>query len=237
MEKKKIYLADDEQPIRDLIQLFLAAEGYEVQTFPDGDKLLSSFDKSPSDMVILDIMMPGTDGLVLCSEIRKRSNTLIIIVSARDSETDRIAGITLGSDDYLTKPFSPMELVTRVKALFRRMDLDRGSYRGELYTYGNIKVDVNKRELSVDGKPLDITPTEFALMVYLLERKDQAVSREDLLKYVWKFDFEADTRATDDVIKRLRKKLVTAEADVKIQSVWGYGFRLELGDTHEEYKK
>lgn len=237
MEKKKIYLADDEQPIRDLIQLFLAAEDYEVQTFPDGDKLLSAFDKSPSDMVILDIMMPGTDGLVLCSEIRKRSNTLIIIVSARDSETDRIAGITLGSDDYLTKPFSPMELVTRVKALFRRMDLDRGSYRGEIYTYGNIKVDVNKREFSVDGKPLDITPTEFALMVYLLERKDQAVSREDLLKYVWKFDFEADTRATDDVIKRLRKKLVTAEADVKIQSVWGFGFRLELGDTHEEYKK
>lgn len=237
MEKKKIYLADDEQPIRDLIQLFLAAEDYEVQTFPDGDKLLSAFDKSPSDMVILDIMMPGTDGLVLCSEIRKRSNTLIIIVSARDSETDRIAGITLGSDDYLTKPFSPMELVTRVKALFRRMDLDRGSYRGEIYTYGNIKVDVNKREFSVDGKPLDITPTEFALMVYLLERKDQAVSREDLLKHVWKFDFEADTRATDDVIKRLRKKLVTAEADVKIQSVWGYGFRLELGDTHEEYKK
>ncbi|GLB27775.1 DNA-binding response regulator [Lacrimispora xylanolytica] len=237
MEKKKIYLADDEQPIRDLIQLFLAAEDYEVQTFPDGDKLLSAFDKSPSDMVILDIMMPGTDGLVLCSEIRKRSNTLIIIVSARDSETDRIAGITLGSDDYLTKPFSPMELVTRVKALFRRMDLDRGSYRGEIYTYGNIKVDVNKREFSVDGKPLDITPTEFALMVYLLERKDQAVSREDLLKYVWKFDFEADTRATDDVIKRLRKKLVTAEANVKIQSVWGYGFRLELGDTHEEYKK
>ncbi|WP_026892546.1 response regulator transcription factor [Lacrimispora aerotolerans] len=237
MEKKKIYLADDEQPIRDLIQLFLAAEDYEVQTFPDGDKLLSAFDKSPSDMVILDIMMPGTDGLVLCSEIRKRSNTLIIIVSARDSETDRIAGITLGSDDYLTKPFSPMELVTRVKALFRRMDLDRGSYKGEIYTYGNIKVDVNKREFSVEGKPLDITPTEFALMVYLLERKDQAVSREDLLKYVWKFDFEADTRATDDVIKRLRKKLVTAEADVKIQSVWGYGFRLELGDTHEEYKK
>ncbi|MGK4209567.1 response regulator transcription factor [Bacillus velezensis] len=237
MEKKKIYLADDEQPIRDLIQLFLAAEDYEVQTFPDGDKLLSAFDKSPSDMVILDIMMPGTDGLVLCSEIRKRSNTLIIIVSARDSETDRIAGITLGSDDYLTKPFSPMELVTRVKALFRRMDLDRGSYKREIYTYGNIIVNVNKREFSVEGKPLDITPTEFALMVYLLERKDQAVSREDLLKHVWKFDFEADTRATDDVIKRLRKKLVAAEADVKIQSVWGYGFRLELGDTHEEYKK
>lgn len=237
MEKKRIYLADDEQPIRDLIQLFLAAEGFEVQTFPDGDKLLAAFDKSPADMVILDIMMPGTDGLVLCSEIRKRSNTLIIIVSARDSETDRIAGITLGSDDYLTKPFSPMELVTRVSALFRRIELDRGSRQGEVYAFGNIKVDVNKREVSVDGRPLDVTPTEFALMVYLLERTEQAVSREELLKHVWKFDFEADTRATDDVIKRLRKKLAAAEANVKIQSVWGFGFRLELGDVHEEYKK
>ena len=237
MEKKRIYLADDEQPIRDLIQLFLAAEGFEVQTFPDGDQLYDAFDKNPSDMVILDVMMPGTDGLVLCREIRKRSNALIVIVSARDSEADRIAGITLGSDDYLTKPFSPMELVTRVKALFRRMELDLGNYKGEIYLFGNIKADVNKREFSVNGKTLDVTPTEFALMVYLLERKEQAVSREELLKHVWKFDFEADTRATDDVIKRLRKKLAVAEADVKIQSVWGFGFRLELGDTHEEYKK
>lgn len=237
MEKKRIYLADDEQPIRDLIQLFLAAEGFEVQTFPDGDKLLAAFDKDPADMVILDIMMPGTDGLVLCSEIRKRSNTLIIIVSARDSETDRIAGITLGSDDYLTKPFSPMELVTRVNALFRRIELDRGSRQEETYVFGNVKADVNKREFSVDGKPLDVTPTEFALMVYLLGKMEQAVSREELLKHVWKFDFEADTRATDDVIKRLRKKLAAAEANVKIQSVWGFGFRLELGDVHEEYKK
>lgn len=237
MEKKRIYLADDEEPIRDLIQLFLAAEGFEVQTFPDGDQLLAAFGKNPADMVILDIMMPGTDGLVLCSDIRKRSNTLIIIVSARDSETDRIAGITLGSDDYLTKPFSPMELVTRVKSLFRRMELDRGSYQGETYTFGNLKVDVNKREFSVNGKPLEMTPTEFALMVYLMERKEQAVSREELLKHVWRFDFETDTRATDDVIKRLRKKLNTAEADVKIQSVWGFGFRLELGDSNDEYKK
>ncbi|MGN6712157.1 response regulator transcription factor [Anaerocolumna jejuensis] len=237
MEKKRIYLADDEQSIRDLIQLFLAAEEFEVLTFPDGDKLLDAFNKSPADMVILDIMMPGTDGLVLCSEIRKRSNTLIIIVSARDSETDRIAGITLGSDDYLTKPFSPMELVTRVKALFRRMDLDKGNYNGEICTLGNLKIDVNKRETSIDGKPLEATPTEFALMVYLLERKEKAVSREELLKHVWKFDFDADTRATDDVIKRLRKKLTMAKANVKIQSVWGFGFRLELGDINEEYKK
>ena len=237
MERKRIYLADDEQSIRDLIQLFLAAEGFEVSTFPDGNELFAAFDKSPADMVILDIMMPGIDGLVLCSEIRKRSNALIIIVSARDSETDRIAGITLGSDDYLTKPFSPMELVTRVKALFRRMELDRGSYIREIYTFGNIKIDVGKRETFINGKVLEMTPTEFALMVYLLERKEQAVSREELLKHVWKFDFEADTRATDDVIKRLRKKLAAAESDVKIQSVWGFGFRLELGDIHEEYKK
>lgn len=237
MKNKHIYLADDEQAIRDLIQLFLATEGFEVLTFPDGDKLLAAFEKKPADMVILDIMMPGTDGLALCREIRKRSDTLIIIVSARDSESDRIAGITLGSDDYLTKPFSPMELVTRVKALFRRLELDRGSYKGEIYGLGNLKANVSKRVLTVDDKALEVTPTEFALTVYLLERQEQAVSREELLKHVWKFDFEADTRATDDVIKRLRKKLAAAASNVKIQSVWGFGFRLELGDVNEAYKK
>jgi DNA-binding response OmpR family regulator len=237
MKKKTIYLADDEQSIRDLIYLFLANEGYEVLTFPNGDQLLKAFESDPADMVILDIMMPGTDGLVLCSEIRKRSNALIIIVSARDSETDRITGITLGSDDYLTKPFSPMELVTRVKALFRRMELDKGIYKNDRYSFGNLTIDISKREAYIDGKSFDMTPTEFALMVYLTKKEEQAVSREELLKHVWKFDFDVDTRATDDVIKRLRKKLNAAGADVKIQSVWGFGFRLEIGDAGEKYKE
>jgi DNA-binding response OmpR family regulator len=177
-------------------------------------------------MVILDVMMPGTDGFSVCTQIRKNSRTLIIIVSARDSEMDRITGITLGSDDYLVKPFSPMELVARVKALFRRLELDTGGEPGRALCMGNLAVDADARTASVSGQPFDMTPTELALMVYLLQNSPRAASREELLKNVWKFDFEADTRATDDVVKRLRKKLAGAGADVRIDTVWGYGFRL-----------
>ena len=224
--KKTIYIADDEQNIRELIYLFLANEGFEVNAFSSGDDLLSAFHEKPADMVILDIMMPGTDGLSLCTKIRNQSNALIIIVSARDSESDRIAGITLGSDDYLTKPFSPMELVARVKALFRRLELYTGSTSQTVFSIGNLTIDSLTRESHVDGLIFEMTPTELALMVYMIQNNSRALSREELLKNVWKFDFEVDTRATDDVIKRLRKKLINAGCNVKIESVWGYGFKL-----------
>jgi len=224
--KKTIYLADDEQNIRDLIYLFLANEGFEVSTFSSGDDLLLAFLQKPADMVILDIMMSGTDGLSICTKIRNQSNALIIIVSARDSESDRIAGITLGSDDYLTKPFSPMELVARVKALFRRIELDTKSTSQTIFSIGNMTINSLSRESQINGRIFEMTPTELALMVYMIQNSSRAFSREELLKNVWKFDFEVDTRATDDVIKRLRKKLINAGCNVKIESVWGYGFKL-----------
>lgn len=224
--KKMIYIADDEQNIRDLMYLFLTSEGFDVTAFSNGDDLLEVFLQKPADMVILDIMMPGTDGLSLCTQIRNHSNTLIIIVSARDNEIDRITGITLGSDDYMTKPFSPMELVARAKALFRRMELDTGGVSTEVLTAGNLKINTATRAGEINGHPFDMTPTELALMVYFLQNATRAISREELLKNVWKFDFEVDTRATDDVVKRLRKKLTAAGADMKIDSVWGYGFKL-----------
>lgn len=231
---EKIYVADDEQNIRELIKSFLEAEGFEVAEFRTGDELLSRFMKEPADLVILDIMMPGTDGLVLCSQIRQRSKIPIIIVSARGSELDRITGITLGSDDYLTKPFSPVELTARVKAMFRRMELDRSGPKPESISYGDIVINTGTREARCSDAPIDLTPTEMSLMIYLMENRDIALSREKLLKNVWKFDFDVDTRATDDVIKRLRKKLAAANSSVKIQSVWGYGFKLGTGDWDEE---
>ncbi|MDF2631855.1 MAG: response regulator with CheY-like receiver domain and winged-helix DNA-binding domain [Caproiciproducens sp.] len=224
--KKTIYIADDEENIRDLIYLFLTNEGFDVTAFSNGDDLLKAFLQKPADMVILDVMMPGIDGFSLCTQIRKRSNTLIIIVSARDNEIDRITGITLGSDDYMTKPFSPMELVARAKALFRRMELDTGGVSASMLTSGNLKINMATREAEIDAHPFDMTPTELALMVYLLQNSTRAVSREELLKNVWKFDFDVDTRATDDVVKRLRKKLSAAGSTIKIDSVWGYGFKL-----------
>lgn len=223
---KKIYIADDERNIRDLIQMFLTNEGYEVTVFSNGDELMDVFAQKPADLVILDIMMPGTDGFSLCTQIRRMSSTPIIIVSARDDEIDRITGITLGSDDYLTKPFSPMELVARVKALFRRLELDTGGMQTGLLTMGNLVINMASRTVKAGGKNMDMAPTELALMAYLLQNSSRAVSREELLKNVWKFDFDVDTRATDDVVKRLRKKLVSAGCDVRIDTVWGFGFKL-----------
>lgn len=227
--EKLIYIADDESNIRSLIKTFLQSEGFVVRDFADGEALWQTFQVQPADMVILDVMMAGTDGLTLCARIREVSPVPIIIVSARDSELDRITGITLGSDDYLTKPFSPMELVARVKALFRRAGMAAPS-AAETLTLGELTLYPGTREATLGGMPLELTPTEFELTAYLLARKDRAVSREELLKDVWQFDFDADTRAADDVVKRLRKKL--QGSSVRIVSVWGFGFRLEAG--HED---
>jgi len=224
----KIYIADDEKNIRELIDGFLTNDGFEVKAFENGDDLLAEFLQSPSDMVILDIMMDGTDGLTICSQIRSKHNVPIIIVSARDSELDRITGFTLGGDDYLVKPFSPIELVARVKAIFRRVSLDQSNTLKNLLKYGDLTLNLSTRESLLNGQKLDLTPTEFALLAYLFEHSGRAISRNELLKNVWKFDFEVDSRATDDVLKRLRKKL--SKSSVIIESVWGFGFKLGLDE-------
>lgn len=224
---KLIYIADDELNIRELIKSFLVNEGYQVKTFNSGDELYSEFITIQSDLVILDIMMPGTDGLTVCGKIRAISNIPIIIVSAKDSELDKITGISIGSDDYLTKPFSPVELVVRVKAIFRRIQMEKSTEsQNETISFSDLTIDVGKRSVHCNNKPMEITPTEFLLITYLVKNKDKAVSREELLKNVWKFDFDVDTRATDDVIKRLRKKLIAYKCKVKIESVWGFGFKI-----------
>lgn len=221
-----IYIADDEKNIRELIYGFLTNDGFVVKAFENGDDLLAEFLQSPSDMVILDIMMDGTDGLTICSQIRSKHNVPIIIVSARDSELDRITGFTLGGDDYLVKPFSPIELVARVKAIFRRINLDQTISSKSIIKYGDISLNLSTRDSQILDQKLDLTPTEFALLAYLFEHCDRAISRNELLKNVWKFDFEVDSRATDDVLKRLRKKL--SKSNVIIESVWGFGFKLRL---------
>lgn len=228
---KLIYIADDDKNIRDLIAGFLKNDGYEAETFENGDALLKAFSARPADMLILDIMMPGTDGLTLCTKIRVENNVPIIIVSARDSEVDRITGITIGSDDYLIKPFSPVELVARVHAIFRRMQINTQQVNDNLLKFGDINVNQNERTAAVNGVKLELTPTEYLLIVYLMQNSGRAVPREELLKNVWRFENEVDTRATDDVIKRLRKKL--KDSAVRITSVWGYGFKLELNEAEK----
>lgn len=225
---KLIYVADDDKNIRDLIARFLRNDGFEAEVFEDGDSLLRAFSEKPADLLILDIMMPGTDGLSVCAALREQSGVPIIIVSARDSELDRIQGIATGSDDYMVKPFSPLELVARVRAIFRRMNLNRTDAEESELSYGDIRVSLPERQAYLSGKKLDLTPTEFGLAVYLMKNSERAVSREELLRSVWRFETEVDTRVTDDAVKRLRKKL--RDSTVRIMPVWGYGFKLELAE-------
>ncbi len=226
---KLIYVADDDKNIRDLIAGFLKNDGFEAEVFENGDDLLKAFSVKPADMLIIDIMMPGTDGLALCTKIRSDNSVPIIIVSARDSEIDRITGITVGSDDYMVKPFSPVELIARVKAIFRRMQIDKEDRQDSFLKYGDLSINQNERLTLLRGDKLELTPTEYALIVYLIKNSGRAVSREELLKHIWRFEAEVDTRATDDVVKRLRKKL--RDSMVRITSVWGFGFKLELEEV------
>lgn len=229
---KKIYVADDEKNICFLIQNFLEKEGFEVTCFHDGESILEACEKEMPDLCILDVMMPGMDGLTVCTHIRKKSHVPIIIVSAKDSPLDRITGITLGSDDYLVKPFLPLELVTRVKALFRRVDAFAGPEEESRDTleFGDIILYTKRRAAQLKGRDFSLTPLEFDFLNHMLEYPEHAASRDDLLKALWKVDSkEVDTRAVDDMVKRLRKKLKEQGSAVKIETVWGYGFRLIAG--------
>lgn len=228
---KKIYLADDEKYIREIVTTFLENDGYEVRAFADGYSIRQAFDEQIPDMLILDIMMPGVDGLSLCSYFRKKSSVPIIIISAKDTPMDRVTGITLGSDDYLTKPFLPLELAVRVKALFRRMELlsDGKERKQQPISCGNLCVIPKNRRITIDGELFKTTPTEYEFLFYLIQRQQSAVSKKELLKDIWGYHEDVnieDTRVTDDLVKRLRKKLRESGSTAGIETIWGYGYQM-----------
>lgn len=226
MGDKLIYIADDEVNILNIIRSFLIKEGYEVKAFFDGESLLEAFNSEPADMLIVDIMMPGIDGYSICSQIRQVSSVPIIIVSAKDTEPDKIAGLTLGCDDYLTKPFSPMELIARIRSVFRRIELDKAqSGIDRVIKTSDLVIDHNIKKVKCNDKDIGLTGMEFSLLYYLAINMNRAVSRSELLDKVWGFENEVETRATDDMIKRIRKKLADAGSALKIDTVWGFGFR------------
>lgn len=219
-----IYLADDDANIRKLETAFLLKEGFRVKGFSSGDSLLSACGEALPDLVVLDIMMPGMDGFTVCKQLREMSETLpILIVSARDDPYDRVTGLTLGSDDYMIKPFLPLELVARVKGLLRRASPAKATEESIL-RFGTLQLSELRRTALIEGKALDLTPTEFDFLAYMLKNQDRAVGREEILKSLWQY--ETDTRAADDLLKRLRKKLRAAGDTVQIETVWGFGFRL-----------
>lgn len=228
---KTIYIADDDPTIRKLIESFLIKEGYEVEAFADGEQLLERFNREPADLVILDVMMPGRDGFMICDDIRRMSSVPIIMLTARDTDTDFVLGIQLGSDDYITKPFSPMTLTMKVRALFRRIELDKGPANQADFKYEDIFINTEQKRVTVAGETVDLAPNEYALLKYLIENKDRAISREELLDKVWGYTTAVETRVTDDTLKRLRRKI--AGSGVIIETIWGFGFRLNARKQNE----
>jgi DNA-binding response OmpR family regulator len=222
-----IYIADDEKNIREVVKSFLESEGYVVTAFEDGNKLLTAFNEKPCDLVILDIMMPGSNGFDICSDLRKISSVPIIMLTARDTDMDYATGINLGSDDYFTKPFSAISLVMRVKAIFRRVELDKQGSNDSpsILTFADISINQNSKTVKVNAAPLELTPNEYNLLCYLMENKDRAISRDELLNKIWGYNTEVETRAADDTVRRLRKKLSSSKTI--IDTVWGFGFRLK----------
>lgn len=225
-----IYLADDEKNIRDLFIPFLERDGYQVHSFETGDLLFAAYEKQKPDLVILDIMMPGTDGLTILSQIRQEdSNLPIILLTARDSDADFITGFTLGTDDYFTKPFSPIKLSLHVQALLKRQQ-EKAPELASLVHFLDMTIDHDKRQVRLSGQDMSLTKTEFDLLALLMENPEMAHSRETILKRIWGFE-DIESRAVDDTIKRLRKKMKVLNGQACIKTVWGYGFK--MGDATE----
>lgn len=223
-----IYIADDEPNIRDVVKSFLESEGYRARAFEDGEQLLQTFEEEPCDLLILDIMMPGLSGFDVCRQIREKSTVPIIMLTARDSDIDYATGINLGSDDYFTKPFSAISLVMRVKAILRRIEYERQEQpeqAADSLAYADIEINRQYKAIMLKGSSVELTPNEYNLLCYLIENRDRAVSREELLSNIWGYNCEVETRAADDTVRRLRKKLTSSRA--AIETVWGFGFRLK----------
>lgn len=225
--QKLIYAADDEKNIRMLIETYLTQAGFCVETFPDGDSLLAKFRADPADLVVLDIMMPGTDGLSICRQIRDISRVPIVILTAKESDLDYVTGLSMGGDDYIIKPFRPSIFVMRVRALLRRVEMEHSQQNDrKVLSFGDVVSDENSQTVTVSGSDAGLTITERALMRYLIENSGKAVPREDLLKHVWGIGPDIETRVADETVRRVRKKLKAAHSKVSINAIWGYGYRL-----------
>lgn len=208
---KKILVVDDEKPISDIIAFNLTNEGYEIEKAYDGEEALEQFEKVQPDLVILDLMLPKVDGLEVCREIRKKSLVPIIMLTAKDSEIDKVLGLELGADDYVTKPFSNRELIARVKANLRRNALQEQAVESETkvneIVIGELIVHQDAYIISKRGVEIELTHREFELLHYLAKHIGQVMTREHLLETVWGYDYFGDVRTVDVTIRRLREKI------------------------------
>jgi two-component system, OmpR family, response regulator CssR len=224
-----IIVVEDDPNIRNIVEAYLKKEGYRISVAETAELALELAEKESPDMWIMDIMLPGMDGYALCNKIRQTSEVPIIIISAKDEEIDRILGLELGGDDYLTKPFSPRELVARVKRLFKRWnpqtqpDMPAAVKQMDLEA-GELQLHLGERRVYWHGEEAEVTAKEFEMIVILVQNPNRAFSRDELLTQVWGEDYFGSDRAVDDLVKRLRKKM----EGIPIETVWGFGYRFRM---------
>lgn len=228
----KILVVDDEQNIVELVQYNLERAGYKVVTAYDGDKALELVHKEKPDLILLDVMLPGTDGLAVCREVNSNAETKnipIIMLSARGEELDKVLGLEMGADDYITKPFSPRELIARVKARLRRQEQNSTeSYFTNRLSIGGLIIDEDRFVVTINGYKQDMTPKEFELLRFLARHPGKVFTRDYLLEKIWGYDYTADSRTVDVHIRHIRQKLEEAPGSPKlIETVRGVGYRFK----------
>jgi len=227
----RILIADDDANVHQSLNAYFKREGYQIISAYDGEEALGYIRKYRPDMVLLDIMMPRMDGLNVCREVRKDSNVPIIMLTAKADEFDKLLGLELGADDYITKPFSPREVVARIKAVLRRMHEMAESTKGPHLVSGNLDIDMSAYIVKLDGVVVPCTPKEIEILWTLAGNPGMVFSREHLLQNIWGYDFLGDTRAVDSHIKRIRAKLCKPGNSWDIKTVWGIGYRFEIEEV------
>ncbi len=229
MLKTRILLVDDDPNIRQLVNLYLQKEGFEVEMAERGDEALKRFRASPPNLMLLDVMLPGMDGWQVLREARKTSNIPIIMLTAKDETFDKVLGLELGADDYIAKPFDMKELVARIKAVIRRYQVPEAPEGGGELTFPGLTVNINQYTVSYMGRELEMPPKELELLNFLASHPNQVFTREQLLEQVWGYDYFGDSRTVDVHVKRLREKLGEGESmGWQIKTVWGVGYKFEV---------
>ena len=225
MSNETVLVVDDEANIRDLARLYLEKEGFKVILAQDGAQAMAQVKANDPALMVLDLMLPEIDGWEVCRRVRAESNLPIIMLTARDDDIDKIVGLEMGADDYLTKPFNPRELVARVRAILRRASITvSGVAADEVRHIGNVTIDPNSREVTVAKKRVQLRTKEFDLLLTLVDHKNIVLSRDQLLDLVWGYDFYGQTRTVDVHIAHLREKL--SGSNLLIETVWGMGYKL-----------
>ncbi|MEH6942283.1 response regulator transcription factor [Bacillus sp. JJ722] len=230
----KILVVDDEERIRRLLKMYLEREDYVIEEAEDGNEALIKATTNDYDLILLDIMMPGKDGIEVCRELREKKSTPVIMLTAKGEEINRVQGFEVGTDDYIVKPFSPREVVLRVKALLRRSSktsyIQTDTTTKDVIVLPHLTIDNDAHRVMADGKEVSLTPKEYELLYFLAKAPDKVFDREQLLKEVWHYEFFGDLRTVDTHVKRLREKLnrVSEEAAKMIVTVWGVGYKFEV---------